>query len=520
MEASTEANGFVTTTGVTAAWGMVGVAGLGANDAVSALAVNPATGELLAGGMFTYAAATPARLVASLAPPAASAGGSTWSVASQSPTDASARQFYPSVTGYTYPGEPTVYWQRVNGLAYMPATGHFWATGAFSGPGTNLVDCDPAPGAWRCSRVMDARGAEGLRSTSSSNPPNGFAAAVWKGKGVVGGSFDIAGNATRLGGLALYDPVVGMFGPLVAPGSGASLRPGNANVYALATSPSNSDLLVLGGFFTSLSDGTLVNHVTIYDAAANATAFGVSGAFSPLYSKATATAVDVGVTGVGGTAVNALAVLGDVVFVGGTFAWSGGGSNQVNLKNIGAYSLTARAWTPVYSNAARGQVGGFSSTVRALYADAASNTLYIGGDFEACFYSISSTATYPCGGVAMYKLGVGIFALGTGIGLPASVTSLAMLPGLPYTLLAGGSFGASNAGLPLSNIATFDLRVPSPSPSPSLMPSATTSPAASASGSISATASVSLSPSRAAASPSTSQVSCTNACFCHCSFAI
>lgn len=508
MEASSEANGFVASTGVSSPWSMIGVAGLGANDAVSALAVNPATGDLIAGGIFTYAAATPARLVASLAPPSSATGSAAWSVASQSLTDVAARQFYPSITGYTYPGEPTVYWQHVNGLAYMPATGHFWATGAFSGPGTNLVDCDPAPGAWRCSKVVDSRGGEGLRSTSSSNPPNGFAAAVWKGKGVVGGSFDIAGNATRLGGLAVYDPVMAVFGPLVAPGSGAFLPYGNANVYALATSPANPDLLILGGFFTSLSDGTLLNHVAIYDAAANATAAGVSGAFAPLFSRVGATAADVGVTGVGGTAVYALAVMGDIVYVGGSFAWGGSGLNQVTFKNFAAYSTTAKAWQPTYANAARAQWGGVSNTVRALLADAASNTVYIGGDFESCYYSIYGTTTYPCGGVAMYRAGSsgGIYALGTGIALPASVTSLAILPSMPSTLLAGGSFGSANGGLPLNNLATFDLRAPSPTPTPSVTPSVSASLAPSATGSMTPTASVSLSPSQAAASPSMSQV--------------
>ena len=178
----------------------------------------------------------------------------------------------------------------------------------------------------------------------------------------VGGNFNAVSSSTQAGissnGIARWDIVGATWSPL-----GSAAQNGtNANVNALAASGTG---LFVGGTFGNVSSSTQ-NAIAASSVARWDTTGGV---WSPLGSAPQ--------NGAGGI-VNALAVNGTDVYVGGFFTTvSSGTQSAISANSAARWDVTANAWSPLGSATQNGANG----TVNAL---AVSGTdLYVGGVFTA-----------------------------------------------------------------------------------------------------------------------------------------
>ena len=188
----------------------------------------------------------------------------------------------------------------------------------------------------------------------------------------------------------------------------------DAGVFAIDTSDTK---VYVGGGFTNAYDfpglGAIVNRIATWDP--------VNGWF-PLGD------------GVGGT-VNAIAVQGNLVYVGGSFTTAGGiPANRIAM-------WTGGNWSPLGTGSANG-VGG---TVNAILADGAD--IYVGGSFTTAGGSTARGAA-KWNGSSWSPLGQGVFASGT-----ASVRALAKIGNYLY---AAGTFTNAGGSVIARSIARWD----------------------------------------------------------------
>jgi hypothetical protein len=308
--------------------------------------------------------------------------------------------------------------QGLNDVVYALAVvgDDLYAGGEFSqtGDGTTLTDLghiaryDTVADEWH---TLANKGLDGWAI---------FALAVVGSDLYVGGQFSQTGDGTtltNLGRIARYDTVAGTWHAL--PNQGLS-----SIVWALAVM--GSDLYV-GGDFVQTGDGTTLTNlgrIARYDTAGGAwyalpkeglndSVFGLAVLGSDLYVGGRFTATGDGtVTSLGNIAhydttgatwyplpngglndrVWALAVLGDDLYVGGTFGETGDGTTLTDLGRIARYDLTSGTWHALPNE-------GLGSWVEALAV--LGNDLYVGGSFtqagDGTLTSLDYIARYiPC----------------------------------------------------------------------------------------------------------------------------
>ncbi len=146
------------------------------------------------------------------------------------------------------------------------------------------------------------------------------------------------------------------------------------------------------------------------------------------------------------TRVLAMAIDGDLVYVGGFFSSVGG----VPANNLAVYERSTGRWSAIGS----GVGNGTDNVVRALLVDA--GDLYVGGDFTAV--NVDDTLS---GGTAAHRIarwdGASLQPLGSGAGEGFNLTVLA-LASCGGGLYAGGGFNVANLGddVAANRIARWD----------------------------------------------------------------
>jgi N-acetylneuraminic acid mutarotase len=234
---------------------------------------------------------------------------------------------------------------------------------------------------------------------------NGYvrALAVVGGDLYVGGSFSWSGDGTvtNLGYIARYDTTGEAWHAL--PNQGL-----NGYVYALGVV---GDDLYVGGEFTSTGDGTVtdLNCIARYDT--------MGGTWNTLPND-----------GLSSTAF-ALAVVGDDLYVGGSFAQAGDGT-LTNLVRIARYDTTGGTWHALPNK-------GLNGTVLALAV--VGSDLYVGGNFTTS----GDTTVTDLNRIARYDTAGGAWHALSKQGLSSSVLALAVVGG---DLYVGGVFTATGDG--------------------------------------------------------------------------
>lgn len=164
-----------------------------------------------------------------------------------------------------------------------------------------------------------------------------------------GGTFDHCFETISAYHIAKWNPAAGTWTNLPC-GSDNGL---NGVVQAIAVS---GDYIYIGGQFTALTNGISVNHIARWDK--------ITNTWSPLPGPS--------FNGVNGN-VNAIAVCGNDIFVGGDFTRLGNESTPAN--RIAKWNSVSGTWTTL----ACGTSNGVNMPVRALASYG--NDIYIGGDF-------------------------------------------------------------------------------------------------------------------------------------------
>ncbi|HMV48106.1 MAG TPA: Ig domain-containing protein, partial [Blastocatellia bacterium] len=266
--------------------------------------------------------------------------------------------------------------------------------------------------------------------------PNGTSGTV-NALALLGGDIYVGGNFTAVGAQSLnyvarYSPGTNTWSAL-GTGSGSGV---NATVNALAVI--GSDLYVGGIFTVTNVGGTAVNANRV------AKFTPATGAWSPL----SATAADAG--GVNGT-VNALAVAGNDLYVGGSFTIANsGGATTVSANRVAKFTPATGVWS------ALGTGGGNGVDTLVLAMTVIGSDLYVGGSFTTA--NVGGT-TVSVSNLAKFNTQTGAWAaVGTGGGNGVNNT-VNTLTALGSDLYVGGSFTAANVGgtTVVSNlIARFD----------------------------------------------------------------
>jgi N-acetylneuraminic acid mutarotase len=191
--------------------------------------------------------------------------------------------------------------------------------------------------------------------TGSSNGVNSYvnALAVVGNEVVVGGWFTLAGGVSA-NRVARFNTQTNTWSTL---GTGSS-NGVNSNVYALAVVGNE---VVVGGIFTS-AGGVSANRVARFNTQTNT--------WSSLGTGSS--------NGVSGR-VDALAVVGNEVVVGGSFIVVGGISTPVN--NIARFNTQTNTWSSLGTGSSNGVSGVISVTVTALAV--VGNEVVVGGNFTS-----------------------------------------------------------------------------------------------------------------------------------------
>ena len=378
--------------------------GSGMNGAVAALAWDPASGRLYAGGRFTDAGGVPAN-------GAAMWDGQRWSALGA------------GVVG------------SVNALLWDASSGRLFAAGDFRSAGTVSAH---HVAAWDGAQWSALGG--GLDGVAHA-----FAWDALRGHLYVGGDFSRAGSSSA-NGVAVWRG--GAWEPLGG-GTGTGVR-------ALAWDARFNRLFAGGRFFASTQTGA-ANRVAVWgDGRWSALGLGLDSPVSSLAWDAVNLRLYVGgeFSAAGGNAARAIAVWADFrwsslgsglnravkalvwdaqssrLYAGGAFSTAGGGA----ANRVAAWDGTG--WSALGSGA--------NASVRALLWDEARGRLYAAGDF-------SSMADTTANGVAVWN-GSGWSGLGAGTNGP--VTAMAVDPSTGRVFV-GGTFSSVD-GLAANNVASWD----------------------------------------------------------------
>ncbi len=225
-----------------------------------------------------------------------------------------------------------------------------------------------------------------------------------------GGEFTkTADETTNLNFIARYDPATSTWSPLAGNGL-------NGQVHALAISGDN---LYVGGSFTGTFDGTMtnLNNIARYNLTTNT------------WSSLTDDGLDL--------AVNALAISGNTLFVGGDFTQTFNGAT-VDLNHIARYDTAANVWSAI-------SFTGLNNTVNALLI--LGDDLYGGGSF-------SGTNTVLLSRIGRYNIPTDTWFQLADEGLNAPVNSLGLHDNFLYV---NGTFtGTYGGGTSLDRLARYD----------------------------------------------------------------
>ena len=313
--------------------------------------------------------------------------------------------------GLPFPGVAgDVYALAIDGNGNVYVGGRFSAVGGVNINVSNVARYNPNSGTW------DNLG--GGVTSSGGGFAAVYALAVSGSDVYVGGIFSQAGGSSDFNNVARYNPNNGTWDNL---GRGVSFGGFGGVVYALAVS--GNDVYV-GGFFDQAGGSSGFNNVARYDGS------GWSRLGTPAQN---------GVFG----QVNALAVSGNDVYVGGQFTQAG----SVSANNVARFNVGTNSWRALGTGTQSG-VGG------AVYALAVSgNDVYVGGFFNLAF---TDGSVVFANNVALFSAG-SWRALGTGTqnGVDREVRALAVSGNDVYV---GGFFNRAG-GVPSTFIARF---IPTP----------------------------------------------------------
>lgn len=144
-----------------------------------------------------------------------------------------------------------------------------------------------------------------------------------------------------------------------------------------------------------------------------------------------------------GSSVNALSILGDYLYVGGTFD-STADLGTSGLNGIARYNLNSNQWEPLAGN-------GLNGTVNAISVEG--TTVFVGGSFSRTF----NNTVFSLNNIAVYadSSGNGYWLPAAEAGLNNTVNTFTHCNG---ALIAGGVFtgGFNGGGSPLNRIARYE----------------------------------------------------------------
>lgn len=458
------------------AWQPFGIAGAGANDLVYAVAqLGPGrSSPLVLGGTFSFVGNVSARLAAVV-----------------QPADGAAPGFVlPLSPALTTPAASVNYNAVVR--AVLPVTDPipgFYITEFFSGPGNNIAFCTvPSSGASSasCSPLIDnSTAVNGIRATPI--PPAGIALAQLSGDIFVGGNMADCGGGPSIA--CRWQPSTRRFFTLGVSGSAVS---------TLAADEARATLWIGGAVQSQGSASPSYSSIVGWR----------NGSFVVLPSSPGAT----GTTGLNAP-VYTIAVLGDVMYVGGEF--TGTADLSMALSRVAGYSFANQTFFPLmYPGATGRNVNGVDNVVAASAVDMVNGAVFFGGVLESCYNSLGGLGA-PCRQLVSYTPQTGLSDVMSELGFPRASTSayfvwaLAVLPER-RALAVTGDFGLSPTGLPFNSIAMLNISMPprllptpaatsTPTPLPTRTSSLTVTPSPASTNSVSASRSAS-----AAASPSLS----------------
>jgi hypothetical protein len=311
--------------------------------------------------------------------------------------------------GLPFPGVAgDVYALAIDGNGNVYVGGRFSAVGGVNINVSNVARYNPNSGTWdNLGGGVSFGGSDGVV----------YALAVSGNDVYVGGIFNQAGGSSGFNSVARYNPNSGTWDNL---GGGVSFGGSDGVVYALAVS--GNDVYV-GGIFNQAGGSSGFNSVARYNPN--------SGTWDNLG----------GGVSFGGSSgqVNALAVSGNDVYVGGFFNQAGGSSG---FNSVARYNPNSGTWDNLGGGVSFGGSGG---VVNALAVSG--NDVYVGGFF-------SQAGSVSANNVARYD-GSGWRALGSGggNGVNGPVNALAVSGNDVYV---GGIFNQAGS-VSANNVARFNV---------------------------------------------------------------
>jgi hypothetical protein len=353
----------------------------GVNGRVNALAV--VGNEVVVGGEFTQAGGVSANYVARF-----NTQTNTWSTLGMGSQNGVSGSAYPYVYALAVVGNEVV------------------VGGAFTSAGGVSAN--------RVARFNTLTNTWSSLGTGSSNGVNSsvYALAVVGNEVVVGGVFTSAGGVSA-NGVARFNTQTNTWSAL---GTGSSNGVSGGGVYALAVVGNE---VVVGGVFTS-AGGVSANGVARFNTQTNTWSALGTGSSNGVNSD-----------------VNALAVVGNEVYVGGSFTSAGG----VSANRVARFNTQTNTWS-----ALTGSSNGVNDEVRALAV--VGNEVYVGGSFTSAG---GVSANY----VARFNTQTNTWStLGTGSsnGVNNFVDALAVVGN---EVVVGGSF-TSAGGVSANRVARFN----------------------------------------------------------------
>jgi N-acetylneuraminic acid mutarotase len=304
-----------------------------------------------------------------------------------------------------------VYAVAADGQGNVYVGGSFIVVGGISTPVNNIARFNTQTNTWSS------------LGTGSSNGVNGFvnALAVVGNEVVVGGFFTSAGGVSA-NYVARFNTQTNTWSSL---GTGSSNGvSGNVNALAVV-----GNEVVVGGSFTS-AGGVSANYVARFNTQTNTWSTLGTGSSN-------------GVSGTGLVYVNALAVVGNEVVVGGSFTSAGG----VSANRVARFNTQTNTWSTLGTGSSNGVSGGsVSADVNALAV--VGNEVFVGGNF-------TSAGGVSANRVARFNTQTNTWStLGTGSsnGVNGLVNALAVVGN---EVVVGGFF-TSAGGVSANRVARFN----------------------------------------------------------------